>query len=82
MRLLSAALGTAAVQLIQKYREFCNNQLKAAVDEAGSALQNISKELLTLDFRGLREQLARREKSANESGNARPIYRALDLKEA
>ena len=70
-------LGTAAVQLIQKYREFCNNQLKADVDDAARGLQNTSKELLSLDLRGLQEQLARRDKSANESGNARPIYKAI-----
>lgn len=60
-------LGASAVSLIQKYRDFTNNQLKQAVTTAESELETLSSPLLRLTLRGIGDGIVSRNAASDDN---------------
>lgn len=73
-------LNEAAVELIQKYRDFTNNELKKAVSDARAEIARLTSAVLNKDLAHLEEDLGR-ESSNYDDQAARPavLIRSLGL---
>jgi recombinational DNA repair ATPase RecF len=79
-------LGSAAIDLIKKYREYCNNELQTSVASAEQALAQISSPVARLNFASLQERLRPRLAEVTDmespfSGASNVFASAIDLQE-
>lgn len=76
-------LGDAAVSLLQKYRDFCNDAFRAAVTEARRRLDTVSAGVLALNPQDLLQELQRFTNGLGERGQLSPVMvRTRDAAEA
>lgn len=53
-------LGAAAISLVQKYRDFCNNELRKAVDNCQNTLDSLTAPVRELDLDHLKDELEKK----------------------
>lgn len=75
-------LGDAAVALVQKYRDFCNDALRAAVEDSRNALDALTRGVRDTDPEGLLDDIQRLMQGVPEGDAAPPsLTRARSLAE-
>lgn len=75
-------LSAAALALLARYRDYCNNQLRTDRDESRKVVGGIVDPLLTLDVQAIKTELSRRRELAPEGALAAPMGRLAEVVEA
>lgn len=66
-------LGAKAVALVQKYREFCNNEARKALDAATAAVRQLSAPVSSLDIAALKASCEQRRANFTDSSAVPPL---------
>jgi len=72
-------LAPAAVDLIKKYRDYCNNTLRQELETANAAVTAGASPIAGLDLRGLSERISRRLAAIDRGDPPPALGRARDL---
>jgi hypothetical protein len=72
-------LGPAAVALIKKYRDYCNNTLRQESDATNAAVAAGSRPIVNLDLRGLSDRISRRLSAIDPRDRPAALTSAADL---
>ncbi len=72
-------LSPAAVELIKKYRDYCNNTLRQELEAANAAVAMGAGPIASLDLRGLSDRISRRLRAIDREDPPAALTSAADL---